>query len=85
MASAMRILSVACTLLLVAVFTLVGVMKLTPVISPEIHSQMVSWTVLASTRCSYSSCLASCSVTLQYPPSFPSPLFATRKENLIPL
>ena len=38
----MHILNKVCTLLLVAVFGLAGVMKLTPFISPEIHSQMVS-------------------------------------------
>lgn len=41
MASTMRIVNIVCTFLLVVVFALTGVMKLTPAISPEVHGEMV--------------------------------------------
>lgn len=42
MASTMRIVNMACTFLLIAIFAMVGTMKLTPILSPEVHGELVS-------------------------------------------
>lgn len=41
MASTMRVVNIGCTFLLIAMFAMAGIMKLTPMISPEVHNELV--------------------------------------------
>lgn len=42
MASTMKIVRMGSTFLLIAMFAMAGTMKLTPIISPEFHGELVS-------------------------------------------
>lgn len=57
MASTMRIVSTVCTFLLIFTFGMAGVVKLTPIVSPEIHGEIVSDMVLLVMN---SACLFAC-------------------------
>ena len=43
MASTVRIMNMFCTFLLIGIFAMAGVVKLTPILSPDVHNEMVSF------------------------------------------